>query len=199
MPSTLQCSTRAAPEWSGQGDCQQSVKAHYQVGNACCQSIKQMKEFGWLYRRYVSGQLFCGAQVARAIRDGVLPHPSRMPCADCTGASTEYDHRDYNRPLWVTAVCRRCNARRGRAVPRQWSAVEAFSYVRSLLTHSYDFRVACRAIELGTDLRFDQRATIQKVSHRATGLAAAFAPFGLTLDELRAALPILTDMEAVHV
>jgi len=60
--------------------------------------------------------------VGAAIRRGELTHPSKLPCADCRGAAVEYDHRDYNRPLEVEPVCRRCNLRRGPAVPVEAAA-----------------------------------------------------------------------------
>lgn len=55
--------------------------------------------------------------VAYAIRKGELRRPSEFPCADCGGKAVEYDHRDYNKPLEVEPVCRRCNLRRGPAIP----------------------------------------------------------------------------------
>lgn len=61
-------------------------------------------------------------QVARAIRLGLLAHPSNFPCADCKGLAKEYDHRDYSKPLEVDPVCRRCNARRGPALSQQKQA-----------------------------------------------------------------------------
>lgn len=39
-----------------------------------------------------------------------------MKCADCGGVATDYDHRDYRKPLEVTAVCGPCNRRRGRGL-----------------------------------------------------------------------------------
>lgn len=55
-------------------------------------------------------------QVAQAIRIGHLRAPRNFSCADCQESATEYDHRDYGRPLDVEPVCRGCNARRGPAV-----------------------------------------------------------------------------------
>lgn len=55
--------------------------------------------------------------VAAAIRAGELPPPFGCKCADCDSPATEYDHRDYNAPLSVDAVCRTCNRRRGPAIP----------------------------------------------------------------------------------
>jgi hypothetical protein len=47
--------------------------------------------------------------VADAIRAGELKRPADYPCADCGKPAIEYDHRDYDRPLVVTPVCRACN------------------------------------------------------------------------------------------
>lgn len=55
-------------------------------------------------------------QVALAIRQGRLPKPRIFDCTDCSGVATEYDHRDYAKPLAVEPVCRGCNARRGPAI-----------------------------------------------------------------------------------
>lgn len=55
--------------------------------------------------------------VHRAITSGALRHPRGMACADCGGAAVEYEHRDYNEPLRVEPICRRCNLRRGPAIP----------------------------------------------------------------------------------
>lgn len=55
--------------------------------------------------------------VARAIREGKLPHPSGLQCVDCAADAMEYEHRDYNKPLVVVPICRSCNLRRGPAIP----------------------------------------------------------------------------------
>lgn len=55
-----------------------------------------------------------GALVSKAKRKGLLPPlTGDIPCDDCGGPATQYDHRDYRYPLWVAPVCRRCNIRRG--------------------------------------------------------------------------------------
>lgn len=54
--------------------------------------------------------------VAKARYEGLLQSPHGMKCADCGGAAIEYDHRDYDKPLVVEPVCRRCNIRRGPAM-----------------------------------------------------------------------------------
>jgi hypothetical protein len=57
------------------------------------------------------------ALVARAVYDGRLPHPSGNRCADCAEfMASEYDHRDYTKPLQVDPVCRACNSKRGPAL-----------------------------------------------------------------------------------
>lgn len=38
-------------------------------------------------------------------------------CADCGRGATEYDHRDYTKPLEVEPVCHPCNIRRGPGYP----------------------------------------------------------------------------------
>lgn len=54
--------------------------------------------------------------VGRAVRNGLLPRASECQCADCGKPASEYDHRDYTRPLDVAPVCRLCNRRRGPAL-----------------------------------------------------------------------------------
>jgi hypothetical protein len=54
--------------------------------------------------------------VGRAIGAGRLAPPTLCYCADCGAPATEYDHRDYSRPLDVDPVCRRCNRLRGPGV-----------------------------------------------------------------------------------
>lgn len=55
------------------------------------------------------------ADVARAVRHGLLPRPATQPCADCSRPAHDYDHRDYLKPLAVVPVCRSCNQKRGPA------------------------------------------------------------------------------------
>ena len=64
-----------------------------------------------------------GNLVQKAIRAGYLPHPTTRLCEDCGEQAQCYDHRDYNRPLMVEAVCTSCNHRRGPAT-RWWVAAE---------------------------------------------------------------------------
>lgn len=55
--------------------------------------------------------------VYRAVRKGELVDLSlrETACVDCGAVATDYDHRDYSKPLDVAPVCRRCNRARGEA------------------------------------------------------------------------------------
>lgn len=55
--------------------------------------------------------------VASAIRNGLIPKAKIFDCVDCGSPAEHYDHRDYNKPLEVDPVCRKCNSRRGPAIP----------------------------------------------------------------------------------
>jgi formylmethanofuran dehydrogenase subunit E len=51
------------------------------------------------------------------VKKGEMRPASDFPCRDCGEPSTDYDHRDYNKPLEVEPVCRSCNLLRGPALP----------------------------------------------------------------------------------
>ncbi len=53
--------------------------------------------------------------VAGAVKAGKLPDRRLFACVDCGDPATDYDHRDYSRPLDVQPVCRACNFARGPA------------------------------------------------------------------------------------
>lgn len=54
-----------------------------------------------------------------AVSHGDLPKlDGSIICADCSNPATEYDHRDYKKPLEVDPVCRFCNAARGPGLHR---------------------------------------------------------------------------------
>lgn len=74
-----------------------------------------------LYRMtYGSRKARCA--VSNALRSGLLRPASEFKCADCGVAATEYDHRDYNEPLYVVPVCHSCNVMRGKAIPLKKAA-----------------------------------------------------------------------------
>lgn len=82
------------------------VRHHKQYLCDGCRAGTPRGRFGWQAHRIV----------AAAIRVGFLPHPTSCKCADCGMQATEYDHRDYNKPLEVEPVCRSCNFARGPAI-----------------------------------------------------------------------------------
>lgn len=56
--------------------------------------------------------------VSAAIEVGELPALNgSSECVDCGAPATDYDHRDYRRPLKVAPVCHGCNLRRGQGLP----------------------------------------------------------------------------------
>lgn len=69
------------------------------------------------------------AAVCRAIKRGVLPSlkGGDYQCTDCARPASEYDHRDYGRPLDVEPVCKSCNKLRGTAV---WPTADRFDFKR---------------------------------------------------------------------
>ena len=75
---------------------------------------------------YYSGRELAGQAVARHVAKKILRKPSEFPCADCGVYATEYDHRDYNKPVDVTPVCHKCNLRRGRDIWKRWGSFDEF-------------------------------------------------------------------------
>ena len=57
-----------------------------------------------------------GRLLSEALARGKIPQARRFRCVDCGKAATEYDHRDYGKPLDVQPVCHSCNMYRGPAV-----------------------------------------------------------------------------------
>lgn len=57
------------------------------------------------------------AAVYKAVRKGLIPSLKihDIACVDCGNSATDYDHRNYDKPLEVEPVCRACNLRRGPA------------------------------------------------------------------------------------
>lgn len=57
------------------------------------------------------------AAVAKAKKLGILPDlvTGLYACVDCGGVASQYDHRNYARPLDVEPVCASCNCKRGSA------------------------------------------------------------------------------------
>lgn len=64
-----------------------------------------------------TGMLEAIAAVTKAVKNGILAPVKTLICVDCGSQAQCYDHRDYNKPLEVVPVCRKCNFRRGSAKP----------------------------------------------------------------------------------
>jgi hypothetical protein len=56
--------------------------------------------------------------VELAVRLGYLKPVSECLCVQCGAQATDYDHRDYNKPLEVEPLCRGCNVTRPPAILR---------------------------------------------------------------------------------
>jgi len=56
--------------------------------------------------------------VSKAVRVGLLAPVKTLFCVDCEKPAECYDHRDYNKPIDVVPVCRKCNFQRGSAIPK---------------------------------------------------------------------------------
>lgn len=83
-----------------------------------CQACKDAGRFTRShYRVNWLGEGNAQSAVQQAMRDGLLPRPRTLRCADCGCPAVEYEHRDYNKPLDVEPICRSCNLRRGPAKP----------------------------------------------------------------------------------
>lgn len=91
-----------------------------------CPHCSRRKDF---HSRYLSGGVMAGSAVAVARKKGLLADPRTLQCADCGAPASQYDHRDYNKPLEVEPVCRTCNVRRGRAIPKVWMPGEWMAYL----------------------------------------------------------------------
>jgi hypothetical protein len=65
-------------------------------------------------------RLAATAEVTKAVRNGLLPSPKTLECADCGNPARDYDHRDYSKPLEVEAVCHSCNIRRPLALDSRY-------------------------------------------------------------------------------
>lgn len=66
-----------------------------------------------------NGKEFAHSEVFRAVAEGRLRKVTECECVDCGAPAKHYDHRDYNHPLTVEPVCRKCNRRRGPAIPKR--------------------------------------------------------------------------------
>jgi hypothetical protein len=77
------------------------------------------QELAWAkeYRKRRGAELrvirYASYLVHKAVRHGLLSHPTANLCVDCGDKANTYDHRFYTRPLDVEPVCFSCNKKRG--------------------------------------------------------------------------------------
>ena len=121
------------------------------------------------------------AAVRRAILNGDLPHPSNLACVDCGAEATDYEHRDYSKPLDVEPVCHPCNMKRGRGAdhPQTQDRLNAYSIEHETRWREFapppalapmDKVAACKsysaAVRLAWDLRFYRAMTSSTLCER---------------------------------
>jgi hypothetical protein len=87
---------------------------------------------------------FAHKAVYRAVVRGELAPATSLPCTDCGQQATDYDHRDYRKPLDVQPVCRRCNGLRGTAMrdphpPRTGSSCALVVTTLAVNVATFDF------------------------------------------------------------
>lgn len=99
-----------------------------------------------------NGKDNAGRAVALAIRRGDLQRPSNFACVDCGVVAQEYDHRDYNHPLKVEPVCKRCNRLRGPAIPVKGYFRKVFERESGHYTSSKRITQLFEAIGIDADL-----------------------------------------------
>lgn len=65
------------------------------------------------------------SRVGYAVAQGLLPRAKTCICVDCGSRATEYEHRDYTKPLDIEPVCRSCNHKRGIALDSRLRSIAA--------------------------------------------------------------------------
>lgn len=95
------------------------------------------------------GRTDAGVAVAKAVKAGILPAVTACRCSDCGKPATEYEHRDYNKPLDVVPVCKSCNFRRGMAIPVRGGIQKLVRF--GFIPYAFKSRVAQLFASLGMD------------------------------------------------
>lgn len=60
-----------------------------------------------------SNSEYARSRVSVNVKNGKIRPAKDFICVDCGKNAEVYDHRDYNKPLDVVPVCRKCNKKRG--------------------------------------------------------------------------------------
>lgn len=77
-----------------------------------------MKMKLYYHSSVIKGQKSALNKVYNAVKSGKLINLKKIfvKCTYCEKRSTQYDHRDYSKPLKVSPVCARCNKMLGKAI-----------------------------------------------------------------------------------
>ena len=63
-------------------------------------------------RRRDKTKIQATSKVNEAVKRGRIPHISAHICVDCERQAEVYHHEDYNYPLEITPLCKRCHSKR---------------------------------------------------------------------------------------
>lgn len=85
-------------------------------GNYRPQGYNNIREFLMYCRRGAANKW-----VRNAKRAGLIPPANKLKCVDCGKRASQYDHRDYDKPDCVDAVCVFCHGQRGPGSPHDIS------------------------------------------------------------------------------
>jgi putative transcriptional regulator len=100
-------------------DCGSDLTGRSIHARLCFDCANNRKRGKYQKNRLLKNDNEIGREITKhAVKVGFLLHPSNYICMDCNRRQAEcYDHRDYNKPLDVDAVCLQCNSKRGRGIP----------------------------------------------------------------------------------
>jgi hypothetical protein len=92
------------------GDCKACNKAR----NKTWQQVnpEKVKSKVDKYRKSNPEKWAAKVMVNSTVQQGYLPRVSTCDCVDCGIQAAEYHHEDYNKPLEVVALCKKCHVKR---------------------------------------------------------------------------------------
>jgi hypothetical protein len=101
---------------------------------------------------FVSGSVLAHRAVHMAVKKGQIPPATVYKCVDCGRDACQYEHRSYDKPLDVAPVCRSCNRRRGKALPKVWKDEE------ELLNYLSNCKSIAKQVKRGFNPKTDCKA-----------------------------------------